>query len=127
MLRFQAELELDKDKLSINILDDDLPRPISTYSGGEKKLFTILFNLALGEIVVSRRKGGFSFMVLDEITDSLDTLHKEQVIDLLQSLALRRNKTLFIITHDDVTKDLLTSVGVDRILVENRKGISVIK
>ena len=126
MSYFRIELDVAGDKFNIRVLDDGEERAIETFSGGEKKLLTVLFNLALGEIV-SDRKIGFDFLILDEVTDTLDELHSQRVIDMLIGIAKNKKKKLFLITHQGGTRDLLESFGVQKIVVEKKNGVSKIR
>lgn len=126
MSHYEVLLEIEGDKFNVNIMDGGLPRPITTYSGGEKKLFTVLFNLALGEIIADR-KIGFDFLVLDEAFDELDTLRSQQLVEMLVQLAIDNKKKFFVMTHRSDIKEFLDSHGVQKIVVEKRNGISVIR
>lgn len=123
---YNVSMYLDDDKFMVDILDNGVARPVSTYSGGEKKLLTILFNLALAEIV-ARRKVGFDFMILDEVTDMLDGIHSELIVDLLSKIASQRQKKIYVITHRDDVRDLLESMSAQKIVITKTKEGSTIK
>jgi ABC-type multidrug transport system ATPase subunit len=70
-------------------ISDLAGRPANDLSGGERKL------VALGRSLVLDPQALF----LDEVTASLDDSAREQVLDLIASLASERGKSILMATH----------------------------
>lgn len=85
---------------------DDIHKPVSVLSGGEKSRLTLLKILLLGS----------NFLVLDEPTNHLDLKTKE----IFQEALLKYEGTLAIVSHDRYFLDRL----VDRV-VELRDGRAI--
>jgi len=91
-------------------------------SGGEKKKVNLSVMLGLQHILSLSRNSETNLVFLDEIAESLDTDGMEGLYTLL--LELKKDKTLFLITHNTYLKSLMESAKVIRVI--KKKGISTI-
>ena len=96
---------------------------VSLRSGGEEKLPSNLFNLALSDFILDQGKQ-VNFMVFDEATDNLDEDDSTIFIDLIQELVLEKRKIFFVITHNQYIENLVDAVASARINVVKKNGVS---
>jgi len=86
-----------------------------TFSGGEKFRISFALRLALSKILSKRMGGALQFLLLDEVSSSLDNKGLEMFIDIVKQLG--DELKIMVITHDEKLKEMF-----DDILVVN-KGV----
>jgi len=113
------DLELDED-YEIYIYDQGERFPISRFSGGETDLANLCLRIAISLLISESSQVGFSFIILDEIFGSQDTLRKENILNALAKLK-NRFRQIFLITHIDDIKDSVENLVY---VTENEDGTS---
>ncbi|KPJ49440.1 MAG: hypothetical protein AMJ41_03010, partial [candidate division Zixibacteria bacterium DG_27] len=96
-------MELDED-YNIFIYDGGDKFGIERYSGGEKDLANLCLRLAISQSTSESHDFHFSFIILDEIFGSQDSLRKENIVQALSNLK-NRFQQIFLITHVEEIKD----------------------
>ncbi|MFQ5870461.1 MAG: SMC family ATPase, partial [Candidatus Zixiibacteriota bacterium] len=96
-------MELDED-YNIFIYDGGDKFGIERYSGGEKDLANLCLRLAISQSTSESHDFHFSFIILDEIFGSQDSLRKENIVQALSNLR-NRFQQIFLITHVEEIKD----------------------
>jgi len=91
---------------------------IRSLSGGERSSIDIAVDLAAIDILEDKFNKGMNLFILDEPFDGLDTISKEQYLELLKNL--NTNKKLIIIDHSSEVKEMVS----DTIIIEKTNGIS---
>ena len=92
-------------------------------SGGEKRKINLSIVLALKDLLMLTDKDQSDLLFFDEVAENLD---EEGVLGLYQLLQeIKKDKTIFVITHNKYLKTLLDSAKRISIIKEN--GISRIK
>jgi DNA repair exonuclease SbcCD ATPase subunit len=109
-----------RDKFSVNIhssskADYDLS------SGGERKRIDIAILLALQDIVASRAKYPLQLLIMDEISENLDEVGVERMLELLRNVSNSKG-SCFYITHDENMKPLFPNI----VTVTKQHGVSTI-
>jgi len=93
----------------------DLTESYSKQSGGERKRSDLVILLSLFELIRNGSRYSPSYIILDEIFDSLDTNGKPSVQNLISSIAKNLRKVI-IVTH---MAELMTGVSIaGRIIVK---------
>jgi len=115
-------LELDED-YEIYIYDQGEKFPLSRYSGGENDLANLCLRIAISILISESSQADFSFIILDEIFGSQDTLRKENILSALAQLK-NRFRQIFLITHIDDIKDSVENLVY---ITENDDGTSELK
>ena len=69
----------------------------------------------------------FNFRIYDEVFDDLDTENKILCVDLLRKLAEKNKEQIFVITHDQFSKDLIAARESGRITVIKQNNVSTVK
>ena len=96
--------------------DEELNEKISTngisihyisLSGGEKRKVNLSVLLALKDLLTITNKSPSNLLFFDEITDSIDDYSMGNVVALLNEL--KKDKLIFLITHNKTLKELLSS------------------
>jgi len=113
------KLEVDKN-YEIKIFDQGTDYPISRFSGGETDLANLCLRIAISLLISESSQVGFSFIILDEIFGSQDTLRKENILNALAKLK-NRFRQIFLITHIDDIKDSVENLVY---VTENEDGTS---
>jgi len=119
-----SELELNEN-YDIMIYDDGTPYEIGRFSGGEEDLANLCIRLAISQMLADRAGGEFNFIILDEIFGSQDINRRRNILNALNALS-NRFKQIFIITHIDEIKQMVTNAitvyedeeGVSRVVIE---------
>ena len=115
-------LELDEN-YEIYIYDQGEKFPLSRYSGGENDLANLCLRIAISLLISESSQADFSFIILDEIFGSQDTLRKENILSALAQLK-NRFRQIFLITHIDDIKDSVENLVY---VTENDDGTSELK
>ena len=89
--------------------------PFVSLSGGEKKKVNLAVMLGLQELLKISHKEKNNLMFLDEVAESLDNEGLDGLYTLLSEL--KKDKTLFVITHNNYLKSLM----------DNSRTITMIK
>ncbi|KPK99340.1 MAG: hypothetical protein AMJ91_08155 [candidate division Zixibacteria bacterium SM23_73_3] len=113
------DFELDED-YEIYIYDQGEKFPIDRFSGGETDLANLCLRIAISLLISESSQVGFSFIILDEIFGSQDTLRKENILNALAQLK-NRFRQIFLITHIDDIKDSVENLVY---VTENQEGTS---
>jgi len=119
-----SELELNEN-YDIMIYDGGIPYEINRFSGGEEDLANLCIRLAISQMLADRAGGEFNFIILDEIFGSQDMNRRRNILNALNALS-NRFKQIFIITHIDEVKQMVTNAitvyedeeGISRVVVE---------
>ena len=93
-------------KISSEVLIDGDLRSISLLSGGQFKRVCLAVDLALSDIVTSRKGLGLNLAIFDEPFQNLSETSMVKCIDLLKSL----NKPTIIIEHNSIAKTVVDNV-----------------
>jgi exonuclease SbcC len=113
------DLELDED-YEIYIHDQGGRFSIERFSGGENDLANLCLRIAISLLISESSGVDFSFVILDEIFGSQDTLRKENILNALAKLK-NRFRQIFLITHIDDIKDSVENLVY---VTENEDGTS---
>lgn len=81
---------------------------IKTLSGGEETAVELAVDLAVIEMIEHKTGKGADFFILDEPFDGLDSICKEQCLDLLQGLDT--NKKIIMVDHSTELKAMVNEV-----------------
>jgi DNA repair exonuclease SbcCD ATPase subunit len=111
------------EELRETIYNNHVETSYISLSGGESKKVSLAVMLGLQHILSLSRKNETNMIFLDEIAESLDNEGLEGLYTLL--LELKKDRTLFLITHNTYLKSLIDSAKVIR--VTKHKGISTIE
>ena len=95
--QFQVEFLLDKEKLNISVIDNGVPAPIETVSGGEFSRIQTAVLLAIRSLLSKLGGSSINLLFLDEITGVLDAEGKEKLIEVLQA---ETELNVFLISHE---------------------------
>ena len=92
-------------------------------SGGEKRKVNLAVTLGLKDLLLLTDKSHLDLLFFDEVAENID---EEGVLGLYQLLQeIKKNKTIFIITHNKHLKTLLDSSK--RVSIIKHKGVSTVK
>jgi exonuclease SbcC len=79
---------------------------LDTFSGGERFRVSLALRLALSKVLSKRMGGSVNFLLLDEVTSSLDDKGMELFMDIVRQLG--NEMKVLVITHDNNIKDQFT-------------------
>ena len=97
--------------------------PYISLSGGEKRKVNLAVTLGLKDLLLLTDKSHLDLLFFDEVAENID---EEGVLGLYQLLQeIKKNKTIFIITHNKHLKTLLDSSK--RVSIIKHKGVSTVK
>jgi len=74
-----------------------------TFSGGEQFRISLALRLALSKILSSRMGGNVKFLLLDEVSSSLDDKGLNMFMDIIKQLG--NDLKILVISHDDILKE----------------------
>ena len=92
-------------------------------SGGEKRKLNLAIMLGLKDLLLLTDKSHVDLLFFDEVAENIDEEGVEGLYQLLQEI--KKNKTIFVITHNKYLKTLLDSST--RLSIIKHKGLSTIK
>ena len=92
-------------------------------SGGEKRKLNLAIMLGLKDLLLLTDKSHVDLLFFDEVAENIDEEGIQGLHQLL--LEIKKDKTIFIITHNKYLKTLLDSSP--RISIIKHKGISQVK
>lgn len=106
-----------KEEISAVItMDGEVGIPISSMSGGERTAIDLAVDLAVIDIIEERVGKGLDIFILDEPFDGVDSICREQCLELLKAHASDRR--IVLVDHSNETKEMVE----DRIVV-TREGV----
>jgi len=92
-----------------------------TYSGGEQFRISLALRLALSKILSQRIGGNVKFLLLDEVSSSLDDKGLEMFINIVKQLG--NEMKILVITHDEKLKEQFDDVIIVNKTVDGSKII----
>lgn len=107
MIRVQFSLT-DSDKLDVSINNSGYDCPFRQLSGGERRVLSLCFNLALMRAAQDKAGVDFQMVMLDEALHGLDDTLKAKAFGLLQELE-NTYPTVLLIDHSEEFKNLFTN------------------
>lgn len=105
-----------KNMLKIKIIRKGIESEIKEFSKGERRVFEIIFQIAMYKLFSKFNQQQINIMFFDEAFDSIDDYNKSVVTDIL-GLLNNEEKTIFIISHDKQMKQYF-----DKLLVVDSDG-----
>ena len=101
-----------KDEVTaILTMDGEVDIPVKSMSGGERTAIDLAVDLAVIDMIEEQAGKGLDIFVLDEPFDGLDSICREQCLQILQTHV--SGKRIVVVDHSNETKELVH----DRILV----------
>lgn len=82
--------------------------PIKSLSGGERTAIDLAIDLAVIDVIESKVSKGANFLFLDEPFDGLDSVSKENCLEILKQLDT--NKKIIMIDHSSELKEMVSDV-----------------
>lgn len=82
--------------------------PIKSLSGGERTAIELAVDLAVIDVIESKANKGAAFFVLDEPFDGLDSVCKENCLEIFKQIDT--NKKIIIIDHSSELKQMVSDV-----------------
>ena len=92
----------------ILVKEGDRESDFDTFSGGEKFRISLAMRLALSKILSSRLGGEIRFLMLDEVSTSLDKHGANVFLETIRELS--KTMKVLVITHDEMLKDSFENV-----------------
>lgn len=113
-------LKLDRNDLDIIYCN----KFYESLSGGEKQKVDLILQFAIRDMMVEYLAFTSNILVLDEITDNLDNIGSQNVLNLI-STKISDIESIFIVSHHASELDIAT----DEVLtvIKDRNGVSYIK
>jgi len=111
------------EELNEKVFTDDQDIQYISLSGGEKRKVNLAVTMALKDLLLLTDKNQSNILFLDEIAENLDEEGINGLYNLLQEI--KKDKLIFIITHNKYLKTLLHSAP--RLSIIKSKGISKVK
>lgn len=105
-----------KNMLKIKIIRNGHESEMKEFSKGERRIFEIIFQIAMYKLFSKFSQQSISVMFFDEVFDPIDEHNKTIVTDIL-GLLDNEDKTIFVISHDKGMKQYF-----DRMLVVDSDG-----
>jgi DNA repair exonuclease SbcCD ATPase subunit len=90
-------------KISTDILLDGRPRSLGLLSGGQNRRFNLAVDLALSDVVTSRKGSKLNLLIIDEIMKDLSEASMEKCLDLLKA----RKCPVVVIEHNSLFKSIV--------------------
>lgn len=97
-------------------VDGELAVPIKSVSGGERASIDLAVDLAVVDLIEENGGVGTNYLILDEPCTGMDSVNKEQYIDILKNSGTK--KKILIVDHSSEIKEM-----VDDTIVVIREGI----
>lgn len=97
-----------KDEVNGIINLDGEAVPIKSLSGGERTAIDLAVDLAVIDIIESRAGKGADFYVIDEPFDGLDSVCKENSLEILRQIDT--NKKIIMVDHSSELKEMVSDV-----------------
>lgn len=112
------------DKFTIDVIQDNTVVDFNRLSGGEKRQVSLAVNISLIQLLHQFFSTDMNILIFDEIFDNLDDFAKEKVVEVLDLLRQKTNKSIIMITHDDYNVDRR---GFNQIEVVSKDNISFLQ
>lgn len=87
--------------------DGEIDINIKSLSGGERSALDMAIDLSVSNLIEERTNRGCDLLFLDEIFNGFDSTGIENAIEMLKTFGV--NKKLFLVEHDGVAKEFVTS------------------
>lgn len=98
-----------KDEVSaILTMDGEDKIPIKSLSGGERTAIDLAVDLALIDVIESKAGKGANFYVIDEPFDGLDSVCKENCLEILRQIDT--NKIIIMVDHSSELKEMVSDI-----------------
>jgi len=98
-----------KDEVSaILTMDGEDKIPIKSLSGGERTAIDLAVDLALIDVIESKAGKGANFYVIDEPFDGLDSVCKENCLEILRQIDT--NKMIIMVDHSSELKEMVSDI-----------------
>jgi DNA repair exonuclease SbcCD ATPase subunit len=108
------------EELNEKVMTEDQVIQYISLSGGEKRKINLAVMMALKDLLLLTDKNQANILFLDEIAENLDEEGINGLFSLLQEI--KKDKLIFIITHNKYLKTLLHSAP--RLSIIKSKGVS---
>lgn len=82
--------------------------PIKSLSGGERTAIDLAIDLAVIDVIESKASKGANFLFMDEPFDGLDSICKENCLEILKQLDT--NKKIVMIDHSSELKEMVSDI-----------------
>ena len=109
-----------KAKFSDKLAIQGVERSIGSLSGGELRCLSLAVDFAVIDVVETTFGISINPIILDEPFESLDSLNKERVIEILETLSVDRQ--IWIVDHTSESKSMFSTI----VKVEKKDGVSLI-
>ena len=98
-----------KDEVSaILTMDGEDKIPIKSLSGGERTAIDLAVDLAVIDVIESKAGKGANFYVIDEPFDGLDSICKENCLEILRQIDT--NKKIIMVDHSSELKEMVSDI-----------------
>ncbi len=98
-----------KDEVTAVInMDGNNKIPIKSLSGGERTAIDLAVDLAVIDIIESKTGKGADFFVIDEPFDGLDSVCKENCLEILKQVDT--NKKIIMVDHSSELKEMVSDI-----------------
>lgn len=109
-----------KAKFSDKLMIQGIERSIGSLSGGELRCLSLAVDFAVIDVVESTFGISINPIILDEPFEALDSLNRERVIEILETLSTDRQ--IWIVDHASESKSMFSTI----VKIEKKDGISLI-
>ena len=116
------ELEFKLDGNNIDIIYCN--KMFESLSGGEKQKVDLIIQFAIRDMMSQYLDFSSNILILDEITDNLDAVGCNNVLNLI-STKLNDIESIFIISHH--ADELAIPSDSEMVIIKDRNGISRVK
>jgi DNA repair exonuclease SbcCD ATPase subunit len=96
------------EKITVIVADPDKELPFAAWSEGEKKQVALALTMVIHEI----SPVSLNLLMLDEVTGNLAPEKRRQLFDILPKMTYSTDKTIFVVSHDDLEEDELLFTDV---------------
>jgi len=111
-----------RNMMNIDIIRDNVVFDIEELSTGERRIVEIIFQIALNDLYEMVSENSINLMIFDETFDALDKNNMHKIADVL-SILEKKNKTIFILSHNDNVKKYFNNI----LVVEKQNNVSKIQ
>lgn len=112
-----------KDEVTAIInMDGNNKIPIKSLSGGERTAIDLAVDLAVIDIIESKTGKGADFFVIDEPFDGLDSVCKEECLEILKQVDT--NKKIIMVDHSSELKEMVSDIIT---VVKNGESSSILQ
>lgn len=107
---FEVEAKLkfinEDQKISTDFILDGKTRSLGTLSGGQNRRFNLAVDLALSDIISTRKADKLNLICFDEYFRDLSEISMEKCLDLIKS----RKTPVLIVEHNSIFKNIVDTV-----------------